>query len=197
MLDWYFEMFLSTANIIGCLSAFVCLMVRAFNKKYNGEWRRDICMSLFVWYLTFMLIVELAPDPLLFGNGWPDSVESFDDFLRQLSIPLFDVSRWKYTFDLPTGLSDIFGYRYEMLLFLPFGFFLPLLWDEMNPKAVPLGLYVVAAIEILQLLLGRVFDAGDIIMEFIAVAIGYGLYFGFSYLFPNAAKRIVKSRRRW
>lgn len=195
MLFW-FEEFLLVAGVLGCVAAFICLMVRLFNRKYKGEWRRDIWMSLFAWYLTFLLIVELAPLPVMYGKIY-GGYSSLGDFGQALAIPLFHLSRWQYAFDLPTSLSDIFAYRYEMLLFVPFGFFLPLLWDDMNPKAVPLGLYAVAAIEILQLLLGRVFDAGDILMEFLAIAIGYGLYFGFSYLFPKAAKKIVKSKSRW
>lgn len=191
-----FEEFLLVAGVLGCVAAFLCLMVRLFNRKYKGEWRRDIWMSLFVWYLTFLLIVELAPLPVIYGKI-DGGYASLGDFWQAMEIPLFHLSKWQYAFDLPMSLTDIFAYRWEMLLFVPFGFFLPLLWEEMNPKAVPLGLYVVTGMEILQLLLGRVFDAGDIIMEFLAAAIGYGLYFGFSYLFPGAAKKIVRSSRRW
>ena len=193
---FFFEEFLLVAGILGCVAAFVCLMVRLFNRKYQGEWRRDIWMSLFAWYLTFLLIVELAPVPMMYGkiNG---GYASLGEFWQAPEIPLFHFLEWQYSFDLPMSLTDVFAYRYEMLLFVPFGFFLPLLWDEMNPKAVPLGLYVVTGIEVLQLLFGRVFDAGDIIMEFLAVFIGYGLYFGFSYVFPKAAKKIVKSKSRW
>lgn len=195
MLFWI-EEFLTAASVCGCITAFICLMVRLFKKEYRGEWRRDICMAAFTVYITFLIIVELTPISVMRGDFYAQ-LRSQESFWTALDIPLFDVSQWQYSFALPSSWGDVWEYRHEMLLFAPFGFLLPLLWEEMNPKAVPLGLYVIAGIEILQLPLGRVFDAGDILMEFIAVSIGYGLYFGFSYLFPNAAKKIIKSKRRW
>ena len=66
----------------------------------------------------------------------------------------------------------------NVAVFVPFGFFPPLLWRRWrNPwRVLAHGAAVPALIEFLQIFNGRSVDVDDIILNFIGVAAGYLLY---------------------
>ena len=72
-------------------------------------------------------------------------------------------------------LSDFVNACLNVLLFVPFGFFLPMLWKEFRSiKSVALaGIVATSFIEISQLFTGRATDIDDIITNSIGTLIGY------------------------
>ena len=72
-------------------------------------------------------------------------------------------------------LSDLANACLNVLLFVPFGFFLPMLWKEFRSiKSVALaGIVATSFIEISQLFTGRATDIDDIITNSIGTLIGY------------------------
>lgn len=64
----------------------------------------------------------------------------------------------------------------NMLMFLPFGFFLPFITEKITRK----NIFVVAVavpllVELLQMVFGRSFDVDDLISNFIGIVTGFFL----------------------
>ena len=82
------------------------------------------------------------------------------------------------------GCTHLFG---DLLLFLPFGFLLPCLWQKMRSyrRMMVLSVWMILLLELLQLftLLGS-FDVDDLILNLLGVSAGY------------LAFRIVHRKRR-
>ncbi len=73
----------------------------------------------------------------------------------------------------------------NVLLFIPLGFFLPLLWSAFSTQKRTLlfGLEATVSIELLQLLTFRVTDINDIITNFLGTWLGFLVYGAFRRLF--------------
>ncbi|MBQ3307999.1 MAG: VanZ family protein [Bacilli bacterium] len=65
----------------------------------------------------------------------------------------------------------------NMLMFLPFGFFISIYLDADDIK-IPILLTIVAsiAIEIVQMIIGRVFDVDDILLNLVGAILGFYIY---------------------
>lgn len=62
----------------------------------------------------------------------------------------------------------------NMLMFIPMGIMLPLVFKNINKKNIfVIAILITLSIEILQPIVGRSFDIDDIIMNFIGSIIGY------------------------
>ena len=67
-------------------------------------------------------------------------------------------------------LINILG---NIVMFMPFGFFPPLLWDTSGKKTVALGFCVSLLIELTQLFLPRSTDVDDLILNTAGTALGF------------------------
>ena len=101
-------------------------------------------------HMSFSLKQSLFIFPVLFINQIPVSYTH-----------LFTVSLIPFIY----MLSDLVNACLNVLLFVPFGFFLPMLWKEFRSiKSVALaGIVATSFIEISQLFTGRATDIDDII----------------------------------
>ena len=87
-------------------------------------------------------------------------------------IPFHEMFR--YQFGSRLFIKNVVG---NMLLFVPYGFFAAYVLKLERPRAVIiLSLLVSVTIEVTQLLIGRVFDIDDIILNFIGAMLGYYVY---------------------
>lgn len=90
--------------------------------------------------------------------------------------------------------ADIFSnyiqYVQNIVLFIPLGFMLPLLWSKyQNPrKALVCGFLLSLVIELMQLLNFRATDIDDLLMNTLGTGIGYLLFWGGRKLFPKVAE---------
>lgn len=80
----------------------------------------------------------------------------------------------------------------NMILFLPFGFFISLYLKEEKPK-LPLLITLITSfsVEIVQMLIGRVFDIDDIMLNMLGGYLGYLVYYflkGIWDKIPNVLK---------
>lgn len=78
----------------------------------------------------------------------------------------------------------------NILLFVPLGILLPLLWRQYRAwkTAVGFGLGMSAAIELLQMFTYRATDINDVIANTLGAALGYGIFRAASRLIPPVAK---------
>ncbi len=88
-------------------------------------------------------------------------------------IPFKEIMRYNITSRL--FFKNVLG---NMIMFLPFGFFVSL-YLKSEKLTLPLFLILIASIsiEVVQLLIGRVFDVDDIILNILGGLLGYFIYF--------------------
>ena len=88
-------------------------------------------------------------------------------------IPFKEILRYSITSRL--FLKNVIG---NMLMFLPFGFFISYYLENKKPHlTILLTLIASIAIESVQLAIGRVFDVDDIILNLLGGLLGYLLYY--------------------
>ena len=87
-------------------------------------------------------------------------------------IPFKEIMRYNITSRL--FFKNVLG---NMIMFLPFGFFVSY-YLKSEKLTLPLFLILIASIsiEVVQLLIGRVFDVDDIILNILGGLLGYGIY---------------------
>ena len=88
-------------------------------------------------------------------------------------IPFKEIMRYNITSRL--FFKNVVG---NMIMFLPFGFFVSY-YLKSEKLTLPLFLILIASvsIEVVQLLIGRVFDVDDIILNILGGLLGYGIYY--------------------
>ena len=91
-------------------------------------------------------------------------------------IPFKEIFR--YDFGSRLFIKNVVG---NMLLFLPFGFFVSY-YLKCEKVWIPLILTLIAScsIEVVQMMIGRVFDIDDILLNLLGGTLGFLCYFGLS-----------------
>ncbi len=120
---------------------------------------KELLMLCFVIYILCLFQVVTFQDTV----SW--STNNF--------IPFREITR--YSFGSRLFLKNVLG---NMLLFLPFGFFTSYYLD-VKKLYIPIFLTMIAScsIECVQMLIGRVFDIDDIILNIFGGLLGYSVYY--------------------
>lgn len=119
---------------------------------------KELLMLVFAIYILCLFqVVTFQDDMALYGNNF---------------IPFHEIFRYEVTSRL--FLKNVIG---NMIMFFPFGFFISYYInpDYIKPILV-LTLIASVAIEVVQLLIGRVFDIDDILLNLVGGALGYAIY---------------------
>lgn len=144
--------------------------------------------SLFYFYIVSLLAVTIFPIPIqglkeIWLYGW--GTNNFIPFSSILDILFND------NLGTTIKIKQIIG---NIVLFIPMGFFIPLIWKSINifKKSLLIGVFLSLGIEILQyiisLLLGfnyKVTDLDDVLLNTIGFIIGFFLYNLFKKSFKN------------
>ena len=188
MLAW-FRSVMNSGSVLGYffqaipITVFVGILyalIRAISikrKNRNADWPREIVKWLFVCYLTGLISLVILPANFWLSffdgvfYGWWDELHPFFEFggfnfvpsvIKALSGEL-TIGSWVKTM--------LIG---NVLMFLPFGFFLPFLTDRVTRQNIfAVAVAVPFLFEVLQLTTyGRSFDVDDLICNFIGIVIG-------------------------
>ncbi|MGG7165624.1 VanZ family protein [Clostridium ihumii] len=91
--------------------------------------------------------------------------------IRLDQINLIPIIKW--------GMGDLFGVVMNIIMFIPFGIGIPLLWKNGNTfvRTTFVGFVFSLLIEISQLFNFRATDIDDLIMNTLGTMIGYGIYY--------------------
>ena len=119
---------------------------------------KEILMLVFAIYILCLFqVVTFQDSSMISGNNY---------------VPFKEILRYNITSRL--FLKNVVG---NMIMFLPFGFFISYYLDSKSFH-LPLILALIAssAIEIVQSIIGRVFDIDDIILNLIGGLLGYIIY---------------------
>ena len=142
-----------------------------YGKLSFHNWKRTIVYLVFGFYLTAMLSLV----------GFPNIAFLKIDVTVNI-IPFVDM------------IPDFINACLNVLLFIPFGFFLPILWERFrNIKTVALmGLITTGFIEVSQIFSFRTTDINDIITNTAGTIIGY---FVARWITGNFTKHILSDSK--
>jgi glycopeptide antibiotics resistance protein len=142
--------------------------------------RRDaeIMRWLFVCYLTGLVNLLLVPADLwtwIWANlfvGYSHSGLTFFSGEWNLVPTLFKL----IVGELTIGRWVLEMLLYNFLMFLPFGFFLPLVSEQVNRRSIwSYAVLVPLVVEVLQPVVGRSFDVDDLLLNFAGIVVGFSI----------------------
>ena len=133
-------------------SIFMIPVFLIYNKAFFHNVKQTFVYIIFGFYLTAVLALVGSPD-----------ITSLTVDLTVNMIPFVDM------------ISDFVNACLNVLLFIPFGFFLPISWSEFSDrkKIILAGVGATCIIEILQIFTFRTTDVDDIITNTVGTMIGY------------------------
>lgn len=143
-----------------------------YNKLYFRSWKRTTLYIIFGLYITAVLALV----------GFPN--------ILSLKVELtVNIIPFVYM------INDFINACLNVLLFVPFGFFLPVLWKEFRnaKKLFTAGLSMTLFIEIAQIFTGRTTDVDDIITNIAGTLIGYFIAYWFTGAFT---RRIIENSKK-
>ena len=98
---------------------------------------------------------------------------------------------------IPISSEGAMTYILNIIMFMPFGFLLPLIWKNFRnaKKVVLMGFLMSLAIEICQLFNIRTTDIDDLLMNTLGTLVGYCCWKVFSLIFRNAGTKCVEIKK--
>lgn len=140
----------------------------------------ELCLILFVAYIAFMLSITLNLDRV-----WISTI-----CFR--SAPVFTYFSGGINFTIWNGIDTLWDKIMligNIIMFLPMGIFIPMLWFKITWLNTWLsGTLFSLGIECAQYILGRTFDVNDLLMNAIGTILGWLLLVLITNLRPTALK---------
>ena len=171
--------FLQAVPIV-CVVGILYGIVRArAAKRGKGEW--GIMKLLFACYLAGLISLVVLP-----ANFWLRFFDGVFFGWWEEMLPIFRFGGFHLTPSLLKVLSGelVLGSWVKTMLvgnvvmFLPFGFFLPFVTEKFNGKNIfAIAAAVPVAVELLQTVFDRSFDVDDLICNFIGIVAGFFIGF--------------------
>ena len=163
------------------IGAYAALAI-VFRKKQSIKLKKHIINIVFIVYILLLLSVTVN---LFRGSGFaPENRANFVP-LKSLIYALKNIS----------DIYILLGLILNVILFIPFGFLLPVVFPKRAAKlwlttlyGFPLSLFI----ELTQLLLpgiGRAFDVDDLIFNTLGAVVGYLLYLLCRKIFNSIKKK--------
>ena len=142
-------------------------------KREKINWYREIAFWLFITFLVGLASQTIIPE-IGFNNGFyiVDSGTGNVNLIpfRGLIITYVEVFHFKY---IDYFLINFVG---NLLIFIPVGFTLTLLWNVKTKQVILIGFLISLYIEVSQLFLSRGTDIDDLILNTIGTIIGLIIY---------------------
>lgn len=157
----------------------ICLCVLPVWVILRRPWKRpagrEIALCLFVMYIAALLVMALE-------GAWASPATMLQSARERIAsgegiylTPLKTIQHQLSTIDTDESRTQLLG---NTVLFLPWGFFLPLLWKRFR-KFLPIAgmcLGLTCFIESTQLFIGRTVDVDDLILNLLGSLCGAGLW---------------------
>jgi len=143
------------------------------NRENITIYKELLMLSFIIYILCLFQVVTFQDDVTWSSNNF---------------IPLKEIFR--YNIGSRLFFKNVLG---NMVMFLPFGFFISYyLKNEKSTLTIILTLIASCSIEIVQMLIGRVFDVDDIILNLLGGLLGYYLYYILNSI-GDRLPRVLKS----
>ena len=168
------------------LCIFICrrIWLKKRKKSFNITKIRETAFLLFMAYIS-----AVAAATVIFNNFVWGLTGRFGFWENLNLIPFrqfYEVYHASEEFGTSFFVANIFG---NIGLFVPIGFFIPLLWNVKIRKALLYGCFISCCIEILQLPFIRVTDIDDVILNTAGTALGCLIYCVFRKYKGNVCSR--------
>lgn len=148
------RIYLAAVDVVPAAIVIVPVFLILYGTAYQRDFRKTILYCLFCLYLAAVFSLVGIPNVTYFR---PDLNLNLIPFLGMVT-------------DLKNSLLNI-------ALFVPLGFFLPLLWDRFRKAgyAIIFGFFLSLTIELLQTLTYRATDVNDLLTNLAGTVVGYFL----------------------
>ena len=152
-----------------------CLIYMFIRARKPGN---HLTKAHFIWVFLFVFYLHMVLDTTGIGTIW--DIGKYDSILSLDKINLVPFN---------DGLE--FSQILNVIMFMPLGFLLPLLWSNYRtlPRVLLAGAGYSLSIEICQLFNNRVTDINDLIMNTFGALAGYCIWIVYRRLFPRTGTR--------
>lgn len=194
---WKYLFFESHISYILQIIPFIIIVGLAFwiirGKKlkkrglHRNSFVRETLLLFFVCYVAGLLMLVATPADLwsliwfrlIYGYSGGEITPLFSGEFNLVPSIL------RYcTGEMTGGSWIIFMFWGNVLLFLPLGFLLPMVWKKKTfAKYICAGIMTTVVLELIQPIMGRSFDVDDLITNTIGFLIGYFLYIVCNYIY--------------
>ena len=161
-----------------------CAIFQMFMSSYQKKRGKVISAKHIIWVYIFVLYITLVYSV----TGIPSISEiagyKFVSLANEINIQ-------------PFASGGLFTYITNIIMFMPFGFLLPLIWKPYSSlrKITITALVFSFAIELSQLFNNRLSDIDDLIMNTLGAIIGYIIFYVFNkYILKNGNVSEEESR---
>lgn len=157
-------------SVVVLVSFRVCYLIK--NKEKIILYKELLGLSFIIYILCLFQVVTFQDNV-----SW--STNNFIPF-REM---------FRYNIGSRLFVKNVLG---NMLMFLPYGFFISFYLENKKPKlTLVLTLIASFSVELVQLMIGRVFDIDDILLNLLGGYLGYLMYYWLGIFYkkiPNALK---------
>ena len=152
-----------------------CIIYQVFMYK-SHRWNKGRGWHL-IWSYIFILYIDMALDAAGGGGLW--DIGYYDSVIRVEEINF-----------IPFQSEGAMTYILNIIMFMPLGFLLPLLWKQYEKiaRVIAVGAGFSFLIEVSQLFNRRKTDLDDLIMNVIGTVLGFAIYLVFHKVFRTKHK---------
>lgn len=171
----------------------ICLLARGIflkvkKKKINATY--EAVLLIFVLFAVGMASQTVIPKFEVGANGF----QLVQNGVHETNLMPFKVLSDTYYEVFKNGnityfLINVLG---NVVMFVPFGVFIPLLWKAPSKKTVWIGFFISLFIESCQLFLPRTTDVDDLILNTVGTWLGVLLFGALQKRFPHMIKKFVR-----
>ena len=150
---------------------------------------REAAMLIFVMFVVGLMSQAVIPEIRI--TDW--EIHVINDGVHTTNLIPFKVLADTYNEVARGNVSALLiNFLGNIVMFIPIGFSLRLLWDVSGAKAILAGLFTSIFIEISQLFLARSSDVDDIILNTTGAALGVLLFVMLNRIVPRFTRKFRK-----
>ena len=143
----------------------LCLAYQGYLYHKNKVLGRKVILKHFIWVDVFLLYIALMFNVAGSATIW--DIGKYPEIIRVDQILI-----------IPFSSDGILTYLLNIIMFMPFGFLVPLIWEQYQSikKTAFLGLTLSLYIEFTQLFNMRKTDIDDLMMNALGTIVGFGIF---------------------
>lgn len=155
-----------------------CLIYQIIAVKSEDLKEKTYLIPHLIWVYIFLIYIYLAFSVAGIGSVW--DIGQYGGIIRIEEVNL-----------IPFNSEGIRTYILNIIMFMPLGFLLPLIWEKFRNivKVFYTGLGFSLAIEICQLFNHRATDIDDLMMNSLGAVLGYFIWVCVSNLFNSISEK--------
>lgn len=155
-----------------------CLIYQIIAVKSEDLKEKTYLIPHLIWVYIFLIYIYLALSVAGIGSVW--DIGQYGEIIRIEEVNL-----------IPFNSEGIRTYILNIIMFMPLGFLLPLIWEKFRNtvKVFYTGLCFSLAIEICQLFNHRATDIDDLMMNSLGAVLGYFIWVCVSNLFNSISEK--------